>query len=356
MEKYKYTVCTRCMTYNHAPYIVDAMQGFCMQETTFPVVYCILDDASTDGEQEVIQKYLLGHFNMNDSSVVRHEETDDYHAIFAQHKTNKNCFFAVYFLKYNHFSIKKDKRPYYAEWVNSAKYIAYCEGDDYWTSPQKLQKQVEFLESHPEYVFCCHRFKIYDQNKHSFRKEYGFASYKENEHLEISEELFLNTWITQILTSIFRKDAYNRAMDTCIAYYNTGRDTFLYYELLKLGKGISLNQYMGIYRWHDGGIAIGLNQAAKYKNGINLYTSIYKHHPEDKLLLPKIRYNYDELLRYATISREGHALYKESLLYCETLSQKMRMLMMYIIHPKLFIIPNKIFKYYLRRKCSISNP
>ena len=145
-------VCTSCMTYNHAPYIVDAMNGFTMQETTFPVYYLITDDASTDGEPEVIKQYLADHFQ----SPYRTEDTDDYYLICAVHKTNPNCNFIVFFLKYNHYSIKKSKLPYQAEWRDNAKYIALCEGDDYWTHPRKLQMQYDFLETHPDYSMCCH--------------------------------------------------------------------------------------------------------------------------------------------------------------------------------------------------------
>ena len=156
MPPEKYMVRVSCMTYNHAPYIVDAMNGFCMQETTFPFVCTIVDDASTDGEQDVIKSYLQAHFDLEDDSVVRNEETDDVYLVFAQHKTNKNCFFAVVLLKYNHYSIKKPKKPYYAEWADGSKYTAMCEGDDYWIHRQKLQKQVDFLESHPNHSACIH--------------------------------------------------------------------------------------------------------------------------------------------------------------------------------------------------------
>ena len=71
----KFIVCVRCITFNHANYIEDAMNGFTMQETNFPYVCTILDDASTDGEQEVIKKYLQEHFDLEDKSVVRNEET-----------------------------------------------------------------------------------------------------------------------------------------------------------------------------------------------------------------------------------------------------------------------------------------
>ena len=149
-----------CMTYNHASYIADTMNGFCMQKTDFPYVAIIVDDASTDGEQDVINKYVHEHFDLEEKDVVRNEETDDYALFFTRHKENKNCFFAVFLLKYNHDSIKKAKWPYYLEFAKTPKYIALCEGDDYWTDPNKLQMQVDFLDSHPDYSMCFHDVDI----------------------------------------------------------------------------------------------------------------------------------------------------------------------------------------------------
>lgn len=151
MKQIEFLVCVRCFTFNHAPYIKDAMDGFCMQQTSFPFVCVIVDDASTDGEPNVVRTYMEQHFNIDDKNVVRNVETDDYVMTFAQHKTNENCFFAVYYLKYNHYSIKKDKFPYFTEYHDKAKYIALCEGDDYWCHPDKLQMQVDFLESNVDY-------------------------------------------------------------------------------------------------------------------------------------------------------------------------------------------------------------
>ena len=151
-----FKVCIKCITFNHAPYIVDCMNGFSMQQTKFPYVCCFLDDSSTDGEPEVIKHYLVKNFDLDNKSVIRNEETDDYILTFVQHKTNKNCFFAVFFLKYNHYSIRKSNVGYIAEWKKNAKYIAFCEGDDYWTDPLKLQKQFDFMEEHPECSLCFH--------------------------------------------------------------------------------------------------------------------------------------------------------------------------------------------------------
>lgn len=155
-----FLVSVRCFSYNHAPYIKDCMNGFTMQETNFPYVCVIDDDASTDGEPEVVNNYLAENFNLDDEDVVRKEETDDYHMIFAQHKTNKNCFFAVFFLNYNHYSIRKSRDKYVEKYIDGAKYIALCEGDDYWIDPLKLQKQVDYLDSHPQCTMTCNRSKL----------------------------------------------------------------------------------------------------------------------------------------------------------------------------------------------------
>ena len=156
MNETEWMVYVECMAYNHALYIKEALNGFCMQQTEFPFICGVIDDASTDGEPEVIQQYLEENFNLNDIEVTRRDETEDYVRVFTQHKTNKNCFFAFIHLKYNHYLIKKTKFPYISEWRKKAKYIAICEGDDYWTSPHKLQRQVDFLESHPNHSLCFH--------------------------------------------------------------------------------------------------------------------------------------------------------------------------------------------------------
>ena len=160
-DKYKWKLFVSCMTYNHSRYISDAMNGFCMQITNFPYICIIMDDASTDGEPEVLKRYLEEHFDLDDRSIVRNEETEAFTMTFARHKTNANCFFAVYFLKENHFQKRKTKRPYLVEWRNNSQYVATCEGDDYWIAPDKLQRQVDFLESHPDYTMVCNRTKLY---------------------------------------------------------------------------------------------------------------------------------------------------------------------------------------------------
>ena len=152
-----YKVCVWCTTYNHAPYITAAMDGFCRQQTRFPYICTIFDDASTDGEPEVIEKYLHEHFNTEET-----KETDDYLLTIARHQENRNCRFAVFLLKYNHHSQNKPRRPYYKDLVAGVDYVAFCEGDDYWTDVLKLQKQADALDANPKAMLAYTGFRIID--------------------------------------------------------------------------------------------------------------------------------------------------------------------------------------------------
>ena len=154
LEFTKFMVGIKCCTYNHHEYIEAAMNGFTMQHTTFPFVAVIIDDASTDGEPEVISNYLNKYFDLSAASDAQLWENDEARYVFAHHKQNQNCYFGAVFLKTNYFSQKKSKNPHTDQWLNDAKYIALCEGDDYWINPQKLQIQVEFMERHPDYTLC----------------------------------------------------------------------------------------------------------------------------------------------------------------------------------------------------------
>ena len=93
MDYPKFKVTVSCMTYNQSKYITDAMNGFTMQQTSFPFVCTIVDDASTDDEQEVIRKYVEDNFDFSEGSVAYHKETDYANITYAQHKANKNCYF-----------------------------------------------------------------------------------------------------------------------------------------------------------------------------------------------------------------------------------------------------------------------
>lgn len=146
----KYKVCIRCDTYNHSQFIVNAMDGFVSQETSFPFVATIIDDASTDNTSQVIVDYLDRYFDFDEPEVAFRNNTDYGSVLFARHKLNKNCFFAILLLNENHYSQRKRKNPYLKPWVDNSEYIALCEGDDYWIDSAKLEKQVTYLDTHEE--------------------------------------------------------------------------------------------------------------------------------------------------------------------------------------------------------------
>ncbi len=121
----------------HAPFIRDAIEGFLMQQTTFPVEILIHDDASPDGTAEIVREYEKKHPQLIKAT----------YQIENQHKKKP----------------KTDK--YIKPHPRRGKYVAMCEGDDYWTDPMKLQKQVEFMEANPDFSMCFHAVELVDGHK-----------------------------------------------------------------------------------------------------------------------------------------------------------------------------------------------
>ena len=91
----------------------------------FPFLCCIVDEASTDDEQEVIGGYSEEHFDFSEESVAYKKETDYMHIIYAQHKTSRNCYFCCTLLEENHYAQKKDKFSYLKQWRNLCEYEAF---------------------------------------------------------------------------------------------------------------------------------------------------------------------------------------------------------------------------------------
>jgi glycosyltransferase involved in cell wall biosynthesis len=116
-----------CITYNHENYIADAIESFLMQKTNFNYEILIYDDASTDKTADIIREY----------------ETKYPGLIKPIYQTENQYSKGV---KTINFSLQRAE----------GKYVAICEGDDYWTDPYKLQKQVDYMEKHPECSMCVH--------------------------------------------------------------------------------------------------------------------------------------------------------------------------------------------------------
>lgn len=126
-----------CAAYNHEKYIEKTLNGFINQKTDFKYQVIVHDDASTDRTAEIIKKYETQY-------------PDVIHAIYQ---------------KENQYSQDKDIVKEFILPQITGKYVAICEGDDYWTDSEKLQKQVDALEKHKECFFCVHRVEEVMENE-----------------------------------------------------------------------------------------------------------------------------------------------------------------------------------------------
>ena len=176
------------------------MEGFVHQETGFPFIAVIVDDASTDATPSVIRKYLTDHFHEEpiplDTKVGSKGEV-----VYARHNENGDCHFAVVFLNENHYQRGHSIRPYVDAWADRSPYFAFCEGDDYWTDPLKLRKQVGFLEAHGDYVLCCTAFSQTIDGDEQDKTDIVFKP----EDISI-DNLLEEYWIGS-LTAVFKKSA-----------------------------------------------------------------------------------------------------------------------------------------------------
>ena len=136
--KYKPLVAIKCAVYNHEPYLRDCFEGFVKQKTNFRFVAIVHDDASTDNSAAIIREYEA-----------------KYPDIFRPIYETEN--------QYSKHDGSLGRIMNEAVAATGAKYIAMCEGDDYWTDPYKLQKQVDFMEIHPECAVCFHPVMVHDQ-------------------------------------------------------------------------------------------------------------------------------------------------------------------------------------------------
>ena len=269
-------VAIHCMTFNQKPYIRQCLDGFVMQKTNFPFVAIVVDDASTDNEQEVLWDFIN---NELDQTSLQKDETNDFVRVVTPHKINHNCTFVLIFLKYNHSSIKKVKNPYFKDWEDKAKYIALCEGDDYWTDPIKLQKQVDILESNPDFIICTHDYIRFFQEQGKF-EERGInnkflekESFEESAYYEYSLDNYFKHWFTQPLTALYRNGEYLKTFPR--EHYNNFRDDIFFYYILKEGKGALLKDTMGVYRINNSSSWSAKSNIQKWEDSIDNAYNIY---------------------------------------------------------------------------------
>lgn len=228
-----------CITYNHASFIRQCLDGFIMQQVDFEFEIVIHDDASTDGTRDIILEYCA-----------------KYPHLFRPILQEEN--------KY------KDGKGIYARFVFPecrGKYIAMCEGDDYWTDSLKLQKQVDYLRSNSDYVMCSHAYESLLQNENKILTSYGVKSFTYD-----LKFLIQGGWAYQPLTIVFDKNQ----LDSNYYLYRNTKDMSLFYALLKNGKGRYLEDTMAIYRVHNNGVWSGLNLEAQFITNFNNRIGIYE--------------------------------------------------------------------------------
>ena len=211
-----------CITYNHEPYLRDALDSFLMQKTNFPIEIILAEDCSTDGTRKICEEYAT-----------KYPETIKY--------------------IYRDQNVGYNENEYEAMSAASGKYIAYCEGDDYWTDPLKLQKQVDFLETHPDYAVCWHRCVHHNvQTGVDMDDNCGHILPKGAEGMDIDMDTYFSGWYTQPLTMVFRKEALDLALYHSYKYF---RDMHQMYHLLKKGKGYLFAFEGGVRNVHEGGLS-----------------------------------------------------------------------------------------------------
>ena len=140
-------VAIECLAYNHGPYIRQCLDGFVMQKTDFPFIAIVHDDASTDNTAEIIQEYALKYPDIIKPIL----ETEN------QYSKKDGSLGRI---------IKKAI-------PEDVKYIALCEGDDYWTDPYKLQKQVDYMEEDHACGLVYTSVRYYSQKEQKFTIYFG---------------------------------------------------------------------------------------------------------------------------------------------------------------------------------------
>lgn len=210
-----------CITYNHKNYIRQCLDGFVMQKTNFDFIAYVGDDCSTDGTTEIVKEYEYKYPNIIKG---------------IYHSKNTNIIG-------NYFDV-----------VNAckSKYVAVCEGDDYWIDEYKLQKQVDFLESNPDYAICFHPVKVVYE---------GFDFEKTNEIYPTQKmiksgttfELLLKTNFIQTNSVMYRWEFNDKKIEEYFPKDILPGDFYLHLLHAKEGKIKMLIDVMSVYRRNPSG-------------------------------------------------------------------------------------------------------
>lgn len=214
-------VTIRCFAYNHEPYIRQCLEGFVMQKTNFRFEAIVHDDASTDGTAAIIREYA-----------------EKYPEIIKPILQTENQY------SKHDGSLRRIMDAH-----THGKYIAICEGDDYWIDPLKLQKQVDFMEANLDYSLCFHNAIKLNNRSRAIERISSF-NYFDNSRIIPTEELIAG-WYIPTASILYRKSCLNKIE---IPTYFSG-DYTLQLVLAAIGKVSYIDEYMSVYRLVQGGVS-----------------------------------------------------------------------------------------------------
>ena len=214
-----------CLAYNHEKYIRDCLEGFLFQKTNFPFEVLVHDDASTDTTPVILKEYAAKYPDII-KPILR--ETN-LHSVPGHRSLNL---------------INLDRAQ--------GKYVAMCEGDDFWCSPYKLQKQFDFMEAHPDYSICACGI-YYLNHLHKSYTPQGFPAEEWplpqdiackriffNDHPLHTPAVFFRMDALRAIQDLFQRDILNAPMG----------DTQLFYHLATQGLVGYIRERMATYRQH----------------------------------------------------------------------------------------------------------
>ncbi|MEQ8625756.1 MAG: glycosyltransferase [Vicingaceae bacterium] len=236
-------ISVRLMTFNHAAYIRDAMDGIMKQETSFSVEVVVGDDFSTDGTLDIIREYKdTGDIKIK---ILDREEGGEYW-IMRQEKGRL----------YNFSNILDNCK---------GKYIALLDGDDYWTDSLKLQKQVDFLEENQEFNICFHKVNVLKGNEF-VSDDYVESRYPS--HKNSVADLF----------DLLRHD--NFIHTPSVVFRNTGESLPIEFFHSPVG-----DYLLHITSAHYGKIKRFDEKMAVYRKGAGIYSTISKQEKLKKVIM-----------------------------------------------------------------------
>jgi glycosyltransferase involved in cell wall biosynthesis len=227
------------ITYNHEKYIKDAIESVLNQVCNFNYELIVSNDASPDNTDKVIKEILSNHPKAN---LIKYFNQESNIGMMA------NSFFALN--------------------KSAGKYIAFCEGDDFWTSNDKLQTQVDFLENNSDYIMCFHKVKISQINQND---TYAYPNPK---HTTLYLKDIIREHYIPTCSLVFRNNSFNNGYPTWL-YNSISGDIPLEILLSSKGKTKYIPIEMACYRRNVGGISQSPKQIAKMRAGyIYMYTML----------------------------------------------------------------------------------